>query len=159
MPMTQNDRERQHHTRLAQIEAVQVVAGTGDSARINHERTLLERARMMSDEYGSHAATERGLQALDRLVRAVEGTHSPYKREIAQFVEAVWNNKPLSLGILRSVDRASANDMLEVLDAWRWARVDLTENVKGGPRRIATVLRACRASAFQPRPTPDTAAG
>ena len=145
MPMTQNDRERQHRTRLAQIEAVLVVAGTGDRARINHERTLLERARMMSDEYGSHAATERGLQALDRLVRALEDSPSPHKREIAQFIEAVWNNKPLSLAVLRTVDRVSANDMLEVLDAWRWARVNLTECVKGGPRRIASVLRACRA--------------
>ena len=145
MPMTLKDRERQHRARLAQIEAVQVVAGTGDHARINHERTLIERARMMAEEYGSHAATERGLDALDRLLRAVEGAESPHRREIGEFIAAVWNNKPLSLAVLRSVDQRMADDMLDVLDAWRWARVNLAENVKGGPRRIATALRTCRA--------------
>jgi hypothetical protein len=145
MPMSHKDRERQHRARLAQIEAVQVVAGAGDHARVKHERTLNERARMMADEKGSHAATERGLQALDRLLRTVEDSDSLHKRDIGQFIEAVWNNKPLALCVLRGVDRRSADDMIEVLDAWRWARVNLVENVKGGPRRIATVLRACRA--------------
>jgi len=145
MPMTHNDRERQHRARLTQIEAVQVVTGTGDHAHVNHERTLIERARMMSDEYGSHAATERGLKALDRLLRAVEDSDSCQKRVIGQFIEAVWNNKPLALSALRGVDRRTADDMIEVLDAWRWARVNLAENVKGGPRRIASVLRVCRA--------------
>jgi hypothetical protein len=145
MPMTHKDRERQHRARLAQIEAVQVVAGSGDGARINHERTLIERARMMADEYGSHAATERGLDALDRLLHAVEDADSPHKREIGQFIEAVWNNKPLALTVLRAADRRTAEAMLDVLDAWRWARVNLAENVRGGPRRIATALRACRA--------------
>jgi hypothetical protein len=143
MPMTHNERERQHRARLAQIEGVQVVAGAGDAARINHERTLLERARMMAEEYGSHAATERGLDALDRLLRSAEG--SSHKREIGEFVEALWNNKPLPLCVLRAVDKRTADDMLDVLDAWRWARVNLVENVRGGPRRIATALRACRA--------------
>lgn len=146
MPMTHNDRERQHRARLAQIEAVQVVAGSGDRARVNHERTLIERARMMADEYGSHAATERGLDAMDRLLRAVEDAESPHRRELAQFIEAVWNNKPLALSALRGVDKRCADDMLDVLDAWRWARVNLAENVRGGPRRIATALRACRAA-------------
>jgi hypothetical protein len=143
--MTHHDRERQHRARLAQIEAVQVVGGSGDEARVNHERTLIERARMLADEYGSHAATERGLEALDRLLRAVEGDDLLQKRCIGQFIEGVWNNRPLSLSVLRGVDRRSADDMIEVLDAWRWARVNLVESVKGGPRRIAAVLRACRA--------------
>lgn len=145
MPMTHNDRERQHRARLAQIETVQVVAGSGDRARVNHERTLIERARMMADEYGSHAATEKGLQALDRLLRAMDDASIPQSREIAAFIEAIWNNKPLALSVLRGVDRRTADDMLDVLDAWRWARVNLPENVRGGPRRIATALRACRA--------------
>lgn len=145
MPMTQSDRERQHRERLAQIEAVQVVGGTGDGARVNHERTLIERARMMAEEYGSHAATERGLEALDRLLRTVEGGASPHRREIGEFIEAVWNNKPLSPGVLRSVDKRCADDMLDVLDAWRWARVNLVESARGGPRRIAAALRTCRA--------------
>lgn len=145
MPMTSTERERQHRARLAQIEAVQVVAGSGDHARINHERTLIERALMMAEEFGSHAATERGLEAMERLLRAMEKDAPSNKREIAEFIEAVWNNRPLALTTLRAVDRQVADDMLEVLDAWRWARVNLVENVRGGPRRIASALRACRA--------------
>lgn len=145
MAMTQNDRERQHRARLAQIDAVQVVAGTGDAARVNHERTLIERARMMCEEVSSHAATESGLKALDRLLREVEDEAHPQRRDIGHFIEAIWNNKPLALSALRGVDPRTAGDMIEVLDAWRFARVDLVEHVPGGARRIALVLRACRA--------------
>lgn len=145
MAMTQNDRERQHRARLAQIDAVQVVAGTGDTARVNHERTLIERARMMAEEVCSHLATERGLQALDRLLCAVEEESHPHRRDVGHFIESVWNNKPLAPAVLRAVDKRTADDMIEVLDAWRFARVNLVEHVAGGPRRIALVLRACRA--------------
>jgi hypothetical protein len=143
--MTQNDRERQHLVRLAQIDAVQVVAGNGDRARVNHERTLIERARMLAEEIASHAATERGLEALDRLLQSVEDRRSAHKRDVGAFIEAIWNNKPLAMGALRAVDKRTADDMMDVLDGWRYARVNLAENVRGGPRRIALVLRACRA--------------
>jgi hypothetical protein len=145
MAMTQNDRERQHRARLAQIDAVQVVAGSGDEARVNHERTLIERARMFAEELASHEATERGLHALDRLLRAVEDHDSPHVRDIGLFIDAVWNNKPLALTALRAVDKRTADDMMDVLDGWRFARVNLCEHVRGGPRRIALVLRTCRA--------------
>jgi hypothetical protein len=145
MPMTHNDRERQHRARLAQIEAVQVVAGSGDGARVNHERTLIERARMFAEELASHEATERGLAALDRLLRSVEESNSPHVRDVGHFIEAVWNNKPLAISALRGVDKRTADDMMDVLDAWRYARVNLADCVKGGPRRIALVLRTCRA--------------
>jgi DNA-binding PucR family transcriptional regulator len=145
MAMTQNDRERQHRARLAQIDAVQVVAGNGDEARVNHERTLIERARMFAEELASHEATERGLSALDRLLAAIEAQESPHLRDTGHFIEALWNNKPLALSVLRAVDKRTADDMMDVLDGWRYARVNLCEHVKGGPRRIALVLRTCRA--------------
>jgi len=145
MAMTQNDRERQHRARLAQIDAVQVVAGSGDGARVNHERTLIERARMFAEEIASHDATERGLDALDRLLHAVEESESPHTRDVGHFIEAVWNNKPLAISVLRGVDKRTADDMMDVLDGWRYARVNLCEHVRGGPRRIALVLRTCRA--------------
>ena len=145
MAMTQNDRERQHRARLAQIDAVQVLAGSGEGARINHERTLIERARMLAEEIASHCATERGLEALDRLLCAVEDGGSPNLRDIGHFVEAIWNNKPLAIAALRGVDKRTADDMMDVLDAWRYARVTLAEHVRGGPRRITLALRTCRA--------------
>ena len=147
MAMTRNDRERQHRARVAQIDAVQVVAGTGDRARVNHERTLIERARMLAEEISSHAATERGLEALDRLLRIVEDGCAAHHREIGPFIEAVWNNKPLALVSLRAVDKRTADDMVDVLDAWRYARVNLAEHVAGGPPRIAAALKACRSAA------------
>lgn len=147
MAMTRNDRDRHHRAQIAQIEAVQVVAGTGDRARVNHERTLLERARLLGEEYAAHTATERGLEALARLLQATEERGSRDRRHIAPFVEAIWNNKPLPLAALRSVDKRTADDMLDVLDAWRYARVNLVENVAGGPRRLAQAIKACRTSA------------
>lgn len=149
MAMTRNDRERQHRARLAQIESVQVVAGSGDGARVNHERTLIERAHMLGEEMASHAATERGLAALDRLLAALEDRSSANPRDIAAFVDAVWNGRPLALDCLRGVERRCADDMLEVLEAWRYARLNLAEHVRGGPRRIAATLRACRAAPGQ----------
>ena len=145
MPMTQTERERQHRVRMTQIDAVQVIAGRGEHAKVNHERTLIERARLLAEEIASHRATERGLEALDRLLHAAHELESPCKREIGQFIESVWNNKPMSLMVLRGIDKRVADDMLDVLDAWRWARVNLAEHVKGGPRRVAVTLRACRA--------------
>lgn len=145
MAMTQNDRERQHRARLAQIDAVQVVAGCGDLARVNHERTVIERARMFAEEIRSHAATERGLQAFDRLLRTAEDAHSPHAAQVAMFIESLWNGKPLALGVLRGVDRQAADDMIEVLDAWRYARLDFADHVNGGARRVSIALRAARA--------------
>jgi hypothetical protein len=145
MAMTHNDRERRHRVRLAQIEEVQVVAGTGDRIRVNHEQTLMERARMFAEEVSSHRATERGLEALDRLVRGIEEGESAHKRDVGTFLEAIGNNKPLALTALRGLDARTADDMIDVLDAWRWARVNLAENLRGGPRRLALALRTCRA--------------
>jgi hypothetical protein len=135
--MTQAERERRHQTRLQQINRVQVVAGTGDGARLDHEATLLERARMMDDELASHFATERGLAAFDRLLRiAQEQRHE----DVAAFLDAVWNGKPLPLAALR-VEPPLGDDMLAVLDAYRYARLGLAEHVPGGARRVARVLR------------------
>jgi len=146
MAMTHNERDRQHRARLAQIEAVQVVSGTGDGARVNHERTVIERARMLAEELASHAATERGLAALDRLLRSVEDRSAAHRAEIAPFLDAVWNGKPLGLACLRAVDHRTACDMIEVLEAWRYARLNLAESVRGGPRRVSAALRTCRAA-------------
>ena len=43
---------------LERINHVQLVSGTGDRMRVDHEGTVLERARMMVEEISSHEATE-----------------------------------------------------------------------------------------------------
>jgi hypothetical protein len=138
--MDKSDRERRHQASLEQIQHVQLVVGRGDRLRIDHEGTLLERARMTSAELSSHEATERGLAAFDRLLLLAERGNSPHVRDIVAFVAAVWSNKPLPLATLRCVEEAIGDDMLAVLDAFRHARLNLAEHVEGGPRRVARIV-------------------
>jgi len=138
--MGKAERERRHQANLGRIQRVQVVVGRGDCLKIDHEGTLLERARLMIEEVSAFEATERGLAAFDRLLRQLESADARQPRDVAGFLTAVWNNKPLSLAMLRGVDQAAGDDMLAVLDAYRHARLDLIEHVPGGARRVARVL-------------------
>lgn len=137
---TQSERARWHQARMQQINGVQVVRGLGDGTRPDHEGTLLERARMLAEEVSSHTATERALAAFDRLLHRVEigGATSPC--EVAGFLAAVWNHRPLPLAVLRGVDESTADDMLAVLDGYRHGRLNLVEHVEGGPRRVVAAL-------------------
>jgi hypothetical protein len=137
---SQTDRERRHQGNLERINNVQVVVGRGDRARIDHEGTLLERARLTIEELRAHEATERGLAALDRLLRTLEEGRSRHAHDVAAFVAALRENKPLPLTLLRGADQPVGDDMLEVLDAYRHARIELLEHVRGGPRRVGKVL-------------------
>lgn len=138
--MGKAERERRHRASLERIDRVQLVVGRGDRMRVDHEGTLLERARMLSEEIRSHEATELGLAAFDRLLRRAEERDSRHHRDILAFIAAVWSNRPLPLNTLRGLDAATGDDMLAVLDAFRYARVDLVETVDGGPRRVARLL-------------------
>jgi hypothetical protein len=139
--MGKDDRERRHQVNLERIQGVQLVVGRADRLRIDHEGTLFERARLTGEEISSHLATESGLAALDRLLREVEERDSRQARDIVRFVAAVWNQQPLPLATLRGLDQPIGDDMLAVLDAFRYARLNLAEHVEGGPRRVAAVLR------------------
>lgn len=138
--MGKAERERRHQANLGRIQRVQLVVGRGDRMKVDHEGTLLERARLMFEEISSHEATERGLAAFDRLLTQLEASDARQPRDVAGFLTAVWNNKPLSLAMLRGVDQATGDDMVAVLDAYRYARLDLVEHVPGGARRVARVL-------------------
>jgi hypothetical protein len=138
--MSHSERERRHQAGLDRINQVQLIVGRGDRMRVDHEGTLLERARMLAEEIRSHQATELGLAALDRLLRHAEERDSRHTRDIVAFVGAVWSNRPLPLNTLRGLDAAIGDDMLAVLDAFRYARLDLVESVEGGPRRVARLL-------------------
>jgi hypothetical protein len=138
--MAKADRERRHQAVLDHIEGVQLVTGRGDRLRVDHEGTLLERARMLGTELRSHEATERGLAALDRLLHRLEEPGGRQALDVARFVDAVWRHRPLPLGSLRGLDGPTGDDMLAVLDAYRHARLDLVEQVEGGPRRVACLM-------------------
>ena len=103
--------------------------------------SLLERARMTGEELRSHQATELGLAALDRLLRRAEERDARHRRDILSFLSALWNNRALPLVTLRGLDPAVGDDMLAVLDAFRWGRLSLVEQVEGGGRRFARVLK------------------
>ena len=144
--MSNAERERRHHASLERINQVQLVVGRGDRMRIDHEGTLLERARMLAEEMRSHEATERGLAAFDRLLRRGEERDARHARDIAVFIAALWSNRPLPLNTLRGLDAEVGDDMLAVLDAFRYARLDLVEAVEGGPRRVSRLLSGRRMS-------------
>ena len=139
--MSKADRERRHRANLQRINRVERVIGRGDRARIDHEGTLFDRARLLEEEISSHEGTERGLAALDRLLRQVE-ERSPQARAIVGFVAAIRRNDTLPLACLRGVDLATGDDMVAVMDAFRHARLVLVEHVPGGPRRVARLLEA-----------------
>lgn len=138
--MSKLERERRHQASLDRINQVQRVVGYGDRTRIDHEATVFERARMLAEEIGSHDATERGLAALDRLLRVAEERGPRQSRDIAVFLAAIWSNAPLPLRTLRGLDAAVGDDMLAVLDAFRYARLDLAQHVEGGPARVARIV-------------------
>ena len=138
--MGKSDRERRHQANLERIQRVQLVVGRGDRMKIDHEGTLLERARLMMEEVSSHEATERGLEAFDRLLQQLEKSDTRQPRDLAAFLTAIWNQKPLSLAILRGQEQGAGDDMLDVLNAYRYARLNLAENVPGGARRVTKVL-------------------
>ncbi|MBK6006756.1 hypothetical protein JJB11_11705 [Ramlibacter ginsenosidimutans] len=139
--MGKSERERRHQANLDRIDRVQLVCGSADGLRIDHEGTLFERARMLGEEISAHQATELGLAALDRLLRRVEGRDPRHRRDILAFIAAVWNNKPLALATLRGLEQSVGDDMVAVLDAFRYGRLNLVEHVEGGPRRVTRALR------------------
>jgi hypothetical protein len=138
--MGKAEREWRHQANLARINQVQLLAGIGDGTHVDHEGTVLERARMLVDELASHQATEQGLAAFDRLLRIADEPPSRQQRDVVAFLAAVWNSEPLPLTALRGVERRVGDDMLAVLDAFRYGRLNLAEQVEGGPRRVARVL-------------------
>jgi hypothetical protein len=142
--MGKAERERRHQANLERIQRVQLVVGRGDRLRIDHEGTVFERARLTGEEISSHQATERGLEAFDRLLRAADERESRQTRDIVSFLTAVWNNKPLPLITLRGLDQAIGDDMVAVLDAFRYARLNLAEHVEGGPARVGRVIAKWR---------------
>lgn len=139
--MGKTERERRYQANLERINRVQLVCGTADRMRVDHEGTVLERARMLEEEIASHQATELGLAAFDRLLRRAEERDAKHRRDILAFVAAVWNNKALALVTLRGLDQEVGDDMLAVLDAFRYGRLNVAEHVEGGPRRVARVLK------------------
>lgn len=139
--MGKSERERRHQANLDRIDRVQLVCGSADGLRIDHEGTLFERARMLGEEISAHQATELGLAALDRLLRRIESRDLRHRRDILAFVAAVWNNKPLALATLRGLEQSVGDDMVAVLDAFRYGRLNLVEHVEGGPRRVTRALR------------------
>lgn len=139
--MTPADRERRHQVNLVRINQVQRVVGRGDRMKVDHEGTLLDRAELMAEEISSHQATERGLAALDRLLALAEEGVTVHARAVAGFIEALRNQQPLPLGTLRLLGPAAGDEAVAVLDAFRYGRFNLIEQVEGGPVRVARVLQ------------------
>ena len=139
--MGKAERQRRHEASMERIQRMQRVVGQGDRLRVDHEGTVLERARLMMEEIRSHQATEAGLAAFDRLLRVAEEHHPRYQRDVICFLAAIWNNQSLPLVTLRGLDQAVGDDMVAVLDAFRYGRINLAEQVEGGPARVVRAVR------------------
>ncbi|HYF19578.1 MAG TPA: hypothetical protein VEA40_17060 [Ramlibacter sp.] len=139
--MDRNQRERQHQAALERINQVRLVTGRGDRIRIDHEGTILERARMIDEEFASYQATERGLAAFERLLARGEDRRCRHQRDVLTFIAALLGDEALPLVTLRGLETAIADDMVAVLDAYRYGRLQLPDHVEGGPARVARVLR------------------
>lgn len=142
--MDRMEREGHHQANLERIQHVHLVTGRGDGTRIDHEATVLERARLTEEELCSHQATEHGLAALERLLRLAEEARSRHTRDVVSFLGTLRDNGALPLRLLRGLERPVADDMLAVLDAYRHARLDLVAHIEGGARRLARAVRPRR---------------
>ena len=138
--MGKAERERRHRANLARIEQVQRVVGKGDRMRVDQVGTLLERARLFAEELQAHKATELGLAAFERLLARAEEQDTPSRHEVLAFLDAITAGRTLPLGSLRGVPAAVGDDMLDVLDAFRHARLTLAVEVRGGADRVGRVL-------------------
>lgn len=145
--MDRAQREGHHRANLESIQRVQLVSGRGDRTRIDHEATVLERARLTGEEICSHQATEQGLAALERLLRLAEDGRSRHARDVVSFLVTVRDGGALPLRLLRGLEQPVADDMLAVLDAYRHARLDLVAHVQGGPQRLARAVGMRRQTA------------
>jgi len=134
--MSAAERESRHQARLQSINRIQIVVGRGDRARVDHEGTLLERARLVAAELRAHACTEDGLRACESLLRHAE-EHGPGTHEVVALLVALRDARPLQPHWLRAVPDDVAEDLLAVLDAWRRARVDLLSQLPGSAQRLA----------------------
>jgi len=140
--MNQGERRLQHQARLEQINRMQRVTGTGDASRVDHEGTMIERARMLDEEMCAYEATERGLAAFERLLQVAELPENPHARAAAEMLAAIWRDEPLPLRRLRGLDPGLGDDMVAVIDAFRHARLSLADQVEGGGMRLARALQA-----------------
>jgi hypothetical protein len=139
--MGKAERQRRHDASLERIQRMQRVVGQGDRLRVDHEGTVFERARLMMEEMRSHEATELGLAAFDRLLRLAEERHPSCHRDVVCFLAAIWNSQSLPLVTLRGLDQSIGDDMVAVLDAFRYGRLNLAEQVDGGPGRVLRAVR------------------
>jgi hypothetical protein len=95
-----------------------------------------------TDAARASAATEQGAQAFARLLHLAETRDSGQVRRVVRFLAATYDGEAYRFDLfdLRAVDTAISEDMLQCLDALRWARADLHKLVPDGAPRVRAVL-------------------
>jgi hypothetical protein len=91
----------------------------------------------------AHDATAKGAQAYARLLHLAEHRSSGQIARVVNFIASTYDGEAFRLDPfeLRTVDVAIGDDMLQCLDALRWARADLYKLVPDGDRRVRAVIR------------------
>jgi hypothetical protein len=99
-------------------------------------------ANLAAADARSLQATQAGAQAFARLLKLAEQRDSGQIPRIARFLAACYNGDAFRFDLfeLRAVDIAISNDMLNCLDALRWACADLHTLVLDGGTRVRAVI-------------------
>ena len=94
------------------------------------------------DAARASAATAQGAQAFARLLHLAETRDSGQVRRVVRFLAASYDGEAFRFDLfdLRAVDTAISDDMLQCLDALRWARADLHKLVPDGGARVRAAL-------------------
>ena len=87
-------------------------------------------------------AQARAAHAYARLLHLAETGQGGQARHVARFVTGTYNGDtfPFDLFLLRMVDVAIGDDMLDCLDALRWGKADLHKLVPEGESRVQRVI-------------------
>ena len=91
-------------------------------------------------------AQAKAAQAFARLLLIAETSDAGQAGRVAQFLASTFNGRayPYDLFDLRTFDVSISDDILECLDALRWAKADLFHLVPDGYNRVKSVVKTWR---------------
>lgn len=138
--MGQAEREAHHLATMNRLRSMKIE--DRKSKGIDHERTTIRAAELLALEVRSYLATERGCEALERLLEMTECRDSGQIQSVAKFLGAMWGVSLLDPISLRDLDPEIGDDCIAVLDAVRWGRLSVSAMVDQGNVRMPRTLRA-----------------
>ena len=138
--MNHAEREAHHMATMHRLRSMKIE--DRKTKGIDHERTTVRVAALLALEVRSYLATEKGCEALERLLEMTESRDSGQIQSVANFLGAMWGASLLDPIILRGLDSEVGDDCIAVLDAVRWGRLSVSAMVEQANVRVPRTLRA-----------------